>query len=183
MPRQTSPLPKYTSSAVISAAKNHLSAYTDYATAYESLDRTRLAKVVDKHSANYLKDQNIGLIQLCQNALTKRVVMWLTKTYCSVSLGEVLDVVGRWEGGEELEMLGFVKGIIVQMVRRLVLPSVILLPPLHRPGGNKLSQSSKNRSPPKKSTPPSPLPPSPLPPFLPSPPPPSLPPPFRQVKR
>ncbi|GAA6012716.1 hypothetical protein JCM10207_005335 [Rhodosporidiobolus poonsookiae] len=89
------PLPKYTSQAVQQAVKVLGAAYNEYAAAFVSLDRAKVAQVKDKGKDTFEKDLNLGLILTCESSLRRRQILKLTDTYMTLPLGEIAAYVGH----------------------------------------------------------------------------------------
>ncbi|BGP51205.1 hypothetical protein JCM10450v2_007134 [Rhodotorula kratochvilovae] len=92
---KTQPLPKYTTGAFSTAAKALCVPYTDYAAAFVTLDRARLAGAAEKGREAFEKDHNSGLVFLVEQSLRRRQIQKLTETYITLSLGEIATYVGH----------------------------------------------------------------------------------------
>ncbi|GAA5825812.1 hypothetical protein JCM3770_006345, partial [Rhodotorula araucariae] len=88
-------LPKYTTGAFSSASKALCTAYTDYAAAFATHDRSRLAVAAEKGREVFEKDLNSGLVFLVEQSLRRRQIQKLTETYITLSLGEIAAYVGH----------------------------------------------------------------------------------------
>ncbi|GAA5900163.1 hypothetical protein JCM6882_002631 [Rhodosporidiobolus microsporus] len=88
------PLPKYTTSSLQQAVKVLCVPYADYAAAFATLDRTRVAQARDKGREVFEADLNFGLIALCDESFRRRQIQNLTETYLTQSLGEITAAVG-----------------------------------------------------------------------------------------
>mmetsp|Transcript_20368 Transcript_20368/g.28215 ORF Transcript_20368/g.28215 Transcript_20368/m.28215 type:complete len:283 (+) Transcript_20368:275-1123(+) len=88
------PFPKYTSSVVQRHLKLCAQPYTELETAYITRKMDVLKAAVEKHSAAFVKDKNLGLVKQCLNSLCKRNIQQLTQTYLTLSLEDIASEVG-----------------------------------------------------------------------------------------
>ncbi|GAA6043946.1 hypothetical protein JCM8097_000918 [Rhodosporidiobolus ruineniae] len=91
---KTQPLPKYTTQALLLAVKTLCVAYQEYAGAFASLNRHKIAQVMEKGREVFERDLNYGLVLLCDESLRRRQIQSLTETYITQSLGEIATYVG-----------------------------------------------------------------------------------------
>ncbi|GAA6059214.1 hypothetical protein JCM10212_006607 [Sporobolomyces blumeae] len=93
------PLPKYTSSAAQNTYKTLCASYIEYATAFAALDKVRTGAARDKARDGFVKDNNMGLVSLCDASLRRRVIQRLTETWSTLSLGKLMSLLGI-DGGD-----------------------------------------------------------------------------------
>jgi hypothetical protein len=86
-------LPKYTSPTITRPIKNHLAAYTEFAEAFASGKPADLRAALEKHSAAFSADHNLGLAKQCLSALMRRSIRTLTETYLTLSLAHIAEMV------------------------------------------------------------------------------------------
>ncbi|GAA5962861.1 hypothetical protein JCM3765_005896 [Sporobolomyces pararoseus] len=112
---KTLPLPKYTSSAAQNAYKSLLAPYNDYVGAFNSLDKTKLFAAKEKARESFTRDHNMGLVSLVEQSLRRRIILKLTQTWSTLSLGQLTKLLGMDEKDEgqvevvEREVLGMVQ--------------------------------------------------------------------------
>ncbi|KAJ3151207.1 hypothetical protein HDU86_006198 [Geranomyces michiganensis] len=87
-------LPKYTSDAVLRAAKLYSAAYADFAHAYASGSAARIDAEYRVHEAEFHQHGNRGIARQCVEAVTRRAVQRLTDTYLTLSLQDIAKSVG-----------------------------------------------------------------------------------------
>ncbi|KAG0056676.1 COP9 signalosome complex subunit 3 [Gryganskiella cystojenkinii] len=107
------PLPKYTATPVVKALKLHCSAYSDFAAAYEKKSNTAIKTELEKIKSQLVKDRTYGLAKQCMEALHRRNIQDLTRTYLTLSIEDITSVIGL---GADPEGPKYVEGIIVQMI-------------------------------------------------------------------
>ncbi|GAA5883758.1 hypothetical protein JCM3774_000581 [Rhodotorula dairenensis] len=95
------PLPRYTSQAVTQAIKVLSAPYAEFANAYRTLDRSKVAAAVEKGRDVFARDLNVGLVSLCEDSLRRRQIQNLTETYITLSLGAVCSHVGMDAAAEK----------------------------------------------------------------------------------
>ncbi|XP_077979780.1 COP9 signalosome complex subunit 3-like [Glandiceps talaboti] len=82
-------LPKYTSQVVTRFVKPLSQSYHEFSSAYASNSPNELRNIVAKHNDQYTRDQNMGLIKQCLSSLYKKNIQRLTKTFLTLSLGDI----------------------------------------------------------------------------------------------
>ncbi|KAG0245834.1 hypothetical protein BGX31_005936 [Mortierella sp. GBA43] len=106
-------LPKYTAAAVQKCVKLHCGSYTDFATAYEKKTNATIKTELEKVKANFIRDKNFGLAKQCMEALHRRNIQDLTRTYLTLSIADITSLIGL---GSEPDGARRVEGIIVRMI-------------------------------------------------------------------
>ncbi|KWU41024.1 hypothetical protein RHOSPDRAFT_37441 [Rhodotorula sp. JG-1b] len=94
-------LPRYTSQAVSQAIKVLSAPYAEYASAFRTLDRLKVAAAVEKGRDVFARDLNLGLVSLCEDSLRRRQIQNLTETYLTLSLGAICSHVGMDAAAEK----------------------------------------------------------------------------------
>lgn len=69
--------------------KNLIGPYSDLVTAFRSNDVHMLDSFIEKHAEVFKRDQNFGLVKQCRGRLVKMNIQCLTKTFLTLSLGDV----------------------------------------------------------------------------------------------
>ncbi|ORY06177.1 hypothetical protein K493DRAFT_404095 [Basidiobolus meristosporus CBS 931.73] len=87
-------LPKYTAQCVIQNIKVLCAPYLDFASAYSSLNMARVRAELGVHESTFIKDKNHGLILQCLDALYRRNILQLTRTYLTLSMEDIARTVG-----------------------------------------------------------------------------------------
>ena len=87
------PLPKYASHAVARQVKK-VKEYGDVADAFRKGSVAALEKAIAKHEAVFTADNNLGLVKQCVEALYRKRIAKLTKTYLTLSLEDIAKEVG-----------------------------------------------------------------------------------------
>ncbi|KAK9767822.1 hypothetical protein K7432_002051 [Basidiobolus ranarum] len=87
-------LPKYTAPCVIQAIKVLCAPYLDLAAAYSSLNVSRVKAELMIHESSFIKDRNYGLVSQCLDALYRRNILQLTRTYLTLSMEDIAKTVG-----------------------------------------------------------------------------------------
>jgi len=87
-------LPKYVSPTITRAIKSTIAPYTELAEAFASGKRESVQHLVEKHSAAYALDHNLGLAKQTVPALMRRSIRTLTETYLTLSLSDIATHVG-----------------------------------------------------------------------------------------
>ena len=82
--------PKYTAACVLRHAKS-LAPYVEYAEAFGKRSVAGLRAALEKHTAAFERDHNLGLAKQCAGALIKRNIHRLTTTYLTLSLDAIAD--------------------------------------------------------------------------------------------
>ncbi|KAK3825833.1 MAG: hypothetical protein J3Q66DRAFT_328689 [Benniella sp.] len=106
-------LPKYTAPAVIKCVKIHCGPYTDFAAAYEKKSNTAIKTELEKVKTVFVRDKNFGLAKQCMEALHRRNIQDLTRTYLTLSIADITNLIGL---GSESDGARRVEGIIVRMI-------------------------------------------------------------------
>ena len=84
--------PKYTSPCVLRHAKG-LAPYVEYLEAFGKRSLAGLRAALEKHTAAFVRDRNLGLAKQCVRALVKRNIHRLTTTYLTLSLEHIAESV------------------------------------------------------------------------------------------
>ena len=111
--RKVPPLPKYTAAPVLKALKVHSSAYIDFAVAYEKKSNSTIKSELEKIKPQLVRDKNFGLAKQCMEALYRRNIQDLTRTYLTLSIENIASFIGL---GSDPAGHKYVEGIIVQMI-------------------------------------------------------------------
>ncbi|KAF9981453.1 hypothetical protein BGZ65_003932 [Modicella reniformis] len=106
-------LPKYTAAAVQKCLKVHCGPYSDFAAAYEKKSNTAIKAELEKAKALFIRDKNFGLAKQCMEALHRRNIQDLTRTYLTLSIADITSLIGL---GSEPDGTRRVEGIIVRMI-------------------------------------------------------------------
>lgn len=85
-------IPKYTSQVVQRTIANQCMVYMEFAKAFSSHDMGKLNEVIAKYESVYDKDHNLGLVRQCCDSLRKFIVQRVTRTYLTISLEQLADV-------------------------------------------------------------------------------------------
>lgn len=107
------PLPKYIASAVQRTIKVQCVAYADFATAYEKKSNSAIRTELEKAKPIFIRDKNFGLAKQCMEALHRRNIQDLTRTYLTLSIENITSLIGL---GSEPDGARRVEGIIVRMI-------------------------------------------------------------------
>ena len=83
------PLPRFVSPCVLKAAKVHCQNYVDFASAFDSLDYSRVSTEFTKHADTFERDENLGLAKQCCSHLKRLAILQLTQTYVTLSLVDI----------------------------------------------------------------------------------------------
>lgn len=86
-------LPKYVSPAIARPIKN-LAAYSEFADAFATGDGAKLRESLQKHTAAFEADRNLGLARQCMPARMRRSIKQLTETYLTLSLAQIASIAG-----------------------------------------------------------------------------------------
>lgn len=86
-------LPKYTSPILTRAIKNQLAPYTEFADAFVAGKPGDLQAVLERQSATFSGDRNLGLVKQCIFACMRRSIRTLTETYLTLSLPHIAELV------------------------------------------------------------------------------------------
>ncbi|XP_017772366.1 PREDICTED: COP9 signalosome complex subunit 3 [Nicrophorus vespilloides] len=87
-------IPKYTAQVVTRFIKPISQPYHDLANAYASNKSVELSAVVAKNAEVYTRDRNMGLVNQVVAMMHKKNIQRLTKTFLTLSLGDVASRVG-----------------------------------------------------------------------------------------
>lgn len=87
-------IPKYASQVVSRFIKPLSQPYHDLAAAFAMDNNSNLNTVVNKHADVYTRDHNMGLVKQVASVLYKKNIQRLTKTFLTLSLGDVASRVG-----------------------------------------------------------------------------------------
>ncbi|GAA5984473.1 hypothetical protein JCM10908_003364 [Rhodotorula pacifica] len=98
---KTQPLPRYTTSTVLQATKVLSAPYVEFANAFRTLDRSKVAAASEKGRDTFARDLNVGLVALCEDSLRRRQIQNLTETYITLSLGGICSQVGMDAAAEK----------------------------------------------------------------------------------
>ncbi|KAG0372137.1 hypothetical protein BGX24_000681 [Mortierella sp. AD032] len=107
------PLPKYIAPAVQRTIKVQCVPYADFATAYEKKTNTAIRTELEKVKPHFVRDKNYGLAKQCMEALHRRNIQDLTRTYLTLSIEDITTLIGL---GSEPDGTRRVEGIIVRMI-------------------------------------------------------------------
>ncbi|KAF9911210.1 hypothetical protein EC991_004434 [Linnemannia zychae] len=107
------PLPKYIAPAVQRTIKVQCVPYADFATAYEKKSNTAIKTELEKVKPHFVRDRNYGLAKQCMEALHRRNIQDLTRTYLTLSIEDITALIGL---GSEPDGARRVEGIIVRMI-------------------------------------------------------------------
>ncbi|KAF8947646.1 COP9 signalosome complex subunit 3 [Haplosporangium gracile] len=116
------PLPKYIASAVQRTIKVQCVAYADFATAYEKKSNSAIRTELEKAKPIFVRDKNFGLAKQCMEALHRRNIQDLTRTYLTLSIENITSLIGL---GTEPDGARRVEGIIVRMIESGVIFATI----------------------------------------------------------
>ncbi|KAG0266308.1 COP9 signalosome complex subunit 3 [Mortierella polycephala] len=106
-------LPKYTAASVQKCLKLHCVPYAEFSAAYEKKANSVIKTELEKHKQVYVRDRNFGLVKQCMEALHRRNIQDLTRTYLTLSVEDITTQIGL---GSELDGAKRVEGIIVRMI-------------------------------------------------------------------
>ncbi|KAG0207963.1 hypothetical protein BGX28_000976 [Mortierella sp. GBA30] len=106
-------LPKYTATAVQRCLKLHCVPYAEFAAAYEKKSNTAIRTELEKAKQAMVRDRNYGLAKQCMEALHRRNIQDLTRTYLTLSIQDITSLIGL---GSDAEGTRRVEGIIVRMI-------------------------------------------------------------------
>ncbi|KAF9109851.1 hypothetical protein BGX27_007117 [Mortierella sp. AM989] len=106
-------LPKYTANPVQRCLKAHCGPYADFAAAYEKKSNHVIRTELEKIKSVLIRDKNYGLAKQCMEALHRRNIQDLTRTYLTLSIEDITSIIGL---GSEPEGISRVEGIIVKMI-------------------------------------------------------------------
>ncbi|KAI8594767.1 hypothetical protein EDD21DRAFT_330031 [Dissophora ornata] len=106
-------LPKYTATAVHRSRKAHCGPYDDFAAAYEKKSNNAIRTELEKIKQVLVRDKNYGLAKQCMEALHRRNIQDLTRTYLTLSIKDITSLIGL---DSEPEGERRVEGIIVRMI-------------------------------------------------------------------
>ncbi|KAG0024147.1 hypothetical protein BGZ80_005694 [Entomortierella chlamydospora] len=106
-------LPKYTANPVQRCLKAHCGPYAEFASAYEKKTNNVIKTELEKIKPILIRDKNYGLAKQCMEALHRRNIQDLTRTYLTLSIEDITSLIGL---GSEPEGASRVEGIIVKMI-------------------------------------------------------------------
>ncbi|KAG0305395.1 hypothetical protein BGZ98_004197 [Dissophora globulifera] len=106
-------LPKYTATVVQRCLKLQCGPYTDFATAYEKKSNNVIKAELEKIKPVLVRDKNYGLAKQCMEALHRRNIQDLTRTYLTLSIKDITSLIGL---SSEADGESRVEGIIVRMI-------------------------------------------------------------------
>jgi COP9 signalosome complex subunit 3 len=87
--------------------------YADFATAYEKKTNTAIKAELEKVKSHFVRDRNYGLAKQCMEALHRRNIQDLTRTYLTLSIEDITTLIGL---NSEPDGARRVEGIIVRMI-------------------------------------------------------------------
>lgn len=103
-------LPKYTSPIVNKFLKPLCSAYNEVVSAYQGNNAGELRAVVTKYQQLFTQDNNMGLVQQVVASQTRTNIRRLTRTFITLSLGDLASRVGLATPQEvEKEIVGMIE--------------------------------------------------------------------------
>ena len=103
-------LPKYTSRIVTSQIKSTCYNYSELAQAFMSFDQEKLNDICSKLNEVLVRDNNIGLVKQLKQALYKKNIQKLTKTFITLSLNDMATKVKLGSASEaERLMLSMIR--------------------------------------------------------------------------
>ncbi|KAF9974131.1 COP9 signalosome complex subunit 3 [Actinomortierella ambigua] len=105
-------LPRYISGSVVRAIKHVCAPYSDFATAYEK-SIAGLRTEAERNKSLFVRDRNYGLVKQCMEALYKRNIQDLTRTYLTLSLRDIAEQIGL---GSDDKAIRQVEGIMIRMI-------------------------------------------------------------------
>ncbi|KAG0242924.1 COP9 signalosome complex subunit 3 [Actinomortierella wolfii] len=105
-------LPRYISAPVLRAIKSLCAPYNDFAGAYEK-SITVLRAEAERNRSFFVRDRNYGLVKQCMEALYKRNIQDLTRTYLTLSLKDIAEQIGL---GSDDKAIHQVEGIMIRMI-------------------------------------------------------------------
>lgn len=111
-------LPKYTSQAVDKVCKTQSVPYSNLVKAFNDTDIESFNTIASKSSAIFEKDQHMGLVKQCFQALRRKKIKEMTKVYITVGLEDMATKIGD-VSPEELEL------ILIEMASILTMLSVV----------------------------------------------------------
>ncbi|KAF9357125.1 hypothetical protein BGX26_004242 [Mortierella sp. AD094] len=106
-------LPKYTANPVQRCLKAHCGPYAEFASAYEKKSNNVIKTELEKIKPLLVRDKNYGLAKQCMEALHRRNIQDLTRTYLTLSIEDITSLIGL---GSEPEGTSRVEGIVVKMI-------------------------------------------------------------------
>ncbi|KAF9429059.1 hypothetical protein BGZ76_001875 [Entomortierella beljakovae] len=106
-------LPKYTANPVQRCLKAQCGAYVEFATAYEKKSNQVIRTELERVKPFLVRDKNFGLAKQCMEALHRRNIQDLTRTYLTLSIEDITTIIGL---NTEPEGKNRVEGIIVKMI-------------------------------------------------------------------
>ncbi|XP_076060686.1 COP9 signalosome subunit 3 [Oratosquilla oratoria] len=84
-------IPKYVSLIMTRFIKPLSQVYWDLGVAYATNCPDKVHGLVTKHQETFVRDQNMGLVKQCLNALYKKNIQRLTRTFLTLSLADVAN--------------------------------------------------------------------------------------------
>ncbi|KAF9168400.1 COP9 signalosome complex subunit 3 [Actinomortierella ambigua] len=105
-------LPRYISGSVVRAIKHMCAPYSDFAAAYEK-SIAGLRTEAERNKSLFVRDRNYGLVKQCMEALYKRNIQDLTRTYLTLSLRDIAEQIGL---GSDDKAIRQVEGIMIRMI-------------------------------------------------------------------
>jgi len=97
---EVSDLPRYTNHSVVRIMKTVCTPYEELATAFVTRSTEDVEKVATKHAESFLRDNNMGLVGQCIQALYRQNIQRLTKTYLTLSFDNIAERIGLKDAAE-----------------------------------------------------------------------------------
>eukprot|EP00842_Homolaphlyctis_polyrhiza_P003751 jgi/Hompol1/4377/HPOL_003629-RA len=91
------PLQKSVSPCVARACRAHTFHYSEFATAFSSLNHARALAKANQFAEKFIADKTVGLINQCLSDIVRRKIKQLTTTYLTLSLSDIAKSVGITE--------------------------------------------------------------------------------------
>jgi COP9 signalosome complex subunit 3 len=87
-------VPRQCSGVVQRSMKKFCQEYVDLANAYGKRENEKITKVITEHRAVFAADRHLGLLGQVQSAYVRQAIQRLTATYVTLSLTDIVKVVG-----------------------------------------------------------------------------------------
>ncbi|KAI8902688.1 hypothetical protein BC833DRAFT_572029 [Globomyces pollinis-pini] len=87
-------LPRQLPSSVQRAINQSLQPYQQFADAFDSFNFNKINKLFVTSEPTFVADDNLGLVKQCLEALVGKRIQQLTKTYLTLSIGDIEKIIG-----------------------------------------------------------------------------------------
>ena len=88
-------LPNQAVSAVQKSLESHCSTYLLFGDCFEHANYSQAKSLLDQHQQSWDSDGNLGLITLCCEAMVGKRISQLTKTFLTLSLSNIENILGQ----------------------------------------------------------------------------------------